>query len=233
MERVLIFGGTPESRSIARMMRQRGRQVVISVTTEYERTLLPVGMICNVGKLDADAMLTYIREVAPNRVIDATHPYAVAASANIAWCTRELGLPCERVQFENIEEAWRDAVEWCANPDEVVRAISRTEGNVLLGIGKEPLDTVGRLLDRTRLYPRVSATVDALADLHKAGFLQKNIIAMDGPFSKHLTMALFDEKDIAVVAVKDATNSTYLHEMVIPALERGMHVIMFGENKKG
>ncbi len=231
MERVLIFGGTPEGRSIARMMRQRGRQVAISVTTEYERSLLPVGMMCNVGKLDADAMRAYIREVAPNRVIDATHPYAVLASANIDLVTAELHIPCEHVQFPDDPEAWRKAVEWCATPEEIIRAISRTEGNVLLGIGREPVDTLGRVLDRSRLYPRVSASLEAVTNCHKAGFLQKNIIAMDGPFSRRLTMALFDEKNITVVAVKDATNSSYLNEMVIPALERGMHVIMFGENK--
>ena len=80
MERVLIFGNTPESRSAARMLRQRGRQVVISVTSEYARSLLPPGTMCHVGKLDADDMLRYVREVAPHRIVDATHPYAVVAS---------------------------------------------------------------------------------------------------------------------------------------------------------
>ncbi len=129
-----------------------------------------------------------------------------------------------------MEEAWRDCVEWCTTPADVVQAIQRTEGNVLLGIGKHPIETLGRVLDRARLYPRISATVEALTDCHKAGFPQQNIIAMDGPFSKALTMALFDEKCINVVAVKDPTNSSYLHEMVIPALERGIHVISYGVN---
>ncbi len=230
MERVLIFGATPEGRSRARMLRQRQRQVVVSVATEFEKEQLPVGINCHVGRLDREAMLAYIRQVAPNRVVDATHPYAVAASANIQDCCQALHIPCERIQFPPNDEAWRESVEWCATADQVVRAIQRTQGNVLLGIGKEPVDTVGRILNRERLYPRVIPTAKAVEDLQSAGFLQQNIIAMEGPFSKALTMALFDEKQISVVAVKDATNSTYLHEMVIPALERGMHVIMFGSN---
>ena len=84
MERVLIFGNTPESRSAARMLRQRGRQVVMSVTSEYARTLLPPGTLCYVGKLNGAGMLALIGEVAPHRVVDATHPYAVIASQNIS-----------------------------------------------------------------------------------------------------------------------------------------------------
>ena len=76
MEKVLIFGSTPESRDMARMLRRRGRQVVVSVVSECGHSLLPVGMVCHVGRLDAKAMLDFVRQEAPNRIVDATHPYA-------------------------------------------------------------------------------------------------------------------------------------------------------------
>ena len=41
-------------------------------------------------------------------------------------------------------------------------------------------------------------------------------------------MALFDDKKISGVVVRDATDKSYLHEMVVPALERGIHVVMYG-----
>ena len=229
MERVLIFGGTPESRQTARMLRQRGRQVVISVTTEYYRQLLPPGTLCHVGRLDAAAMLTYIREVNPHRVVDATHPYAVVASQNILRCCEQLGVPCERVHFANQENAWRDAMEWVATPEEVVRALRRETCNVLLGIGRDSLMDCGMRAEMSRLYPRIAPTPEAVAACLEIGFPPENIIAMQGPFSKALTMALFDETDIHAVVVRDATDSDYLHEMVIPALERGAHVIMYGQ----
>ncbi|MBQ8554578.1 MAG: precorrin-6A/cobalt-precorrin-6A reductase [Clostridia bacterium] len=227
MERYLIFGGTPESRETARMLRRRGKQVIISVTTEYARSLLPPGTLCHVGRLDADAMLQYIREVAPDRVVDATHPYAVVASQNILQCTQVLGIPCERVQFHNLDDAWRDAVEWVSSPEEVVYALRREPGNVLLGIGRDPLMDCGIRTEMPRLYPRVVPTPEAVDACLKMGFPQENIIAMTAPFSKTLTMALFDEKNITGVVVRDATDTNYLHEMVIPALERGAHVIMY------
>lgn len=227
MERVLIFGNTPESRQAARMFRQRGRQVIMSVTSEYARSLLPPGTPCHVGKLDGEAMLAYIREVNPNRIVDATHPYAVMASQNIQHAANELGIPCEQVHFEDAPDAWREAVEWVETPEEMLRALRRETCNVLLGIGRDEIHDYGRNLDMTRLYPRIAPIPHSVAECLRIGFPEENIIAMQAPFSKALTMALFDEKNIGAVVVRDATDSNYLHEMVIPALERGAHVIMY------
>lgn len=229
MERVLIFGNTPESREAARMLRQRGRQVVISVTSEYARSLLPAGTLCHVGKLDAAGMLDYIRQVNPHRIIDATHPYAIIASQNIRQAAAELGIPCEQAHFDNIEEAWREGVEWVYTPEEMIRAVQRESCNILLGIGRDVIRDFGMPVDMTRLFPRIAPIPQSVADCLKLGFPEENIIAMQAPFSKALTMALFDEKNIGAVVVRDATGSDYLHDMVIPALERGAHVIMFGK----
>ena len=228
MERVLIFGSTPESRSTARMLRQRGRQVVMSVTSEYARSLLPPGTMCHVGKLDEAGMLQLAREVAPHRIIDATHPYAVLASQNIRSAAAELGLPYEQVHFDNIENAWRDSVEWVDTHEALIGAIVREKGNMLLGIGRDPLLPIPLETDMTRLFPRITPTPEAVGACLALGYPQGNIIAMDGPFSRELTMALFDDKNITGVVVRDATDMSYLHEMVVPALERGVHVIMYG-----
>lgn len=228
MEKVLIFGNTPESRKAARMMRQRGRQVVMSVTSEYARSLLPPGTICYVGKLDAAGMLALVREVAPNRVVDASHPYAINAQENIHRAAEEMGLPWERVHFDNIEDAWRDSVEWVDTHEAIIAAIRREKGNMLLGIGRDPLLALPLDTDMSRLYPRITPTPEAVAACLELGYPRGNIIAMDGPFSRELTMALFDDKNITGVIVRDATDKSYLHEMVVPALERGVHVVMYG-----
>ena len=228
MERVLIFGNTPESRSTARMLRQRGRQVVMSVTSEYARSLLPPGTICYVGKLDREGMLALVREVAPHRIVDATHPYSVMAQENIRDTAETLGLPWERVHFENIENAWRDSVEWVDTHEAIITAIQREKGNMLLGIGRDPLLPIPLETDMSRLFPRITPTPEAVAACLALGYLRGNIIAMDGPFSRELTMALFDQKNITGVVVRDATDKSYLHEMVVPALERGIHVVMYG-----
>ena len=229
MEKVLIFGNTKEARDIARTLRRRGRQVMFSVVSEYARSQLPLGSLCHVGRLDGAEMLAFIREENPQRVVDATHPYAVLASQNIRQCCDALNIAYERVHFADIDNAWRDAVEWVDSHEALITAVQREKGNMLLGIGRDPLLQIPLDTDLNRLYPRITPTPEAVARCLELGYPQGNIIAMDGPFSKTLTMALFDDKKITSVVVRNATDKSYLHEMVVPALERGYHVIMYGK----
>lgn len=229
MERVLIFGNTKEARETAAMLRRRGRQIIFSVVSEYARSLLPLGTNCHVGRLAGEDMLTFIRQTNPHRVIDATHPYAVLASQNIRQCCEALNIAYERVHFADIDNAWRDAVEWVDTPEALVAAVLREKGNMLLGIGRDPVLPLPAEANPSRLYARITPSPESVAACLAAGFPKANIIAMDGPFSKTLTMALFDDKNITSVVVRDATDKSYLHEMVVPALERGYHVIMYGK----
>ena len=229
MEKVLIFGNTKEARDIAQTLRRRGRQVMFSVISEYARSQLPLGSLCHVGRLDGAEMLAFIREENPQRVVDATHPYAVLASQNIRQCCDALNIAYERVHFEDIENAWRDAVEWVDSHEKLIAAVQREKGNMLLGIGHDPIFPMPEANDLKRMYPRIAPIPESLQACLKVGFPPENIIAMEAPFSKTLTMALFDDKKITSVVVRDATDKSYLHEMVVPALERGYHVIMYGK----
>ncbi len=229
MEKVLIFGNTKEARDTARTLRRRGRQVMFSVVSEYAKSQLPLGTLCHVGRLDGEEMLAFIRENNPHRIIDATHPYAVLASQNIRQCCDALNIAYERVHFADIDNAWRDAVEWVDSHEALIAAVLREKGNMLLGIGRDPIFPMPEANDLSRLYPRITPSPEAVEACLRVGFPKQNIIAMDGPFSKTLTMALFDDKKITSVVVRDATDKSYLHEMVVPALERGYHVIMYGK----
>ena len=229
MEKVLIFGSTKEARDAATTLRRRGRQVMFSVVSEYAKSQLPLGTLCRVGRLDGAEMLAFIRETNPHRVVDACHPYAVLASQNIRQCCDALNIAYERVHFEDIENAWREAVEWVDTREKLIAAVLREKGNMLLGIGRDPVFPMPEKADLTRLYPRIAPIPESLEACLKVGFPPQNIIAMEAPFSKTLTMALFDDKKITSVVVRDATDKSYLHQMVVPALERGYHVIMYGK----
>ena len=229
MEKVLIFGNTKEARDIARTLRRRGRQVMFSVVSEYAKSQLPLGSLCHVGRLDGAKMLAFIREENPQRVVDATHPYAVLASQNIRQCCDALNIAYERVHFDDIDNAWRDAVEWVDSHEKLIAAVQREKGNMLLGIGRDPVFPMPEANDLKRMYPRIAPIPESLQACLDVGFPRENIIAMEAPFSKTLTMALFDDKKITSVVVRDATDKSYLHEMVVPALERGYHVIMYGK----
>ncbi len=225
MERVLIFGNTRESREMAQTLRRRGKQVVMCVTTEYARSLLPVGTVCHVARLNAENMMTFIRQVNPARVVDATHPYAQAATRNIQYCTKLLHIPCQQVAYENIDEAWREVVQVVSSPEEAVRVLLRSSGNALLNVAAEQLSAFADV-DPARLFARIPLTQEALDASTAAGIPLEHLIATQLSPTAPFTAALYELIHAETVVTGDVTVAGGLDTIILPALENGLHVVM-------
>ena len=155
MVQTVIFGGTAEGREIASCMQSEGADVLVSVTSEYARSLLPDGMPCHVGALNREDMLTFLRTQAPQRVIDATHPFARLATQNIRACCSALGIPCERIERPQMEGNWRKYVEAVPDTQAAVKELKHTGGSILLTTGSNTVGEYAAVLDRNRLWVRV------------------------------------------------------------------------------
>ena len=83
MDKLLIFGGTTEGRELAEFCVHSGIPAAVSVATAYGAALLPDGVEVLCGRLDAAQIGALLNERGFRLVIDATHPYAREASANI------------------------------------------------------------------------------------------------------------------------------------------------------
>lgn len=227
MEKVLIFGNTHESREAAQTMRRRGKQVIVCVTTEFAHMQLPVGTICHVGRFDREQMLTFIRQINPSKVIDATHSYALTAQENIRLATEQLSIPCQRAEIKNAREAWREAVQWMNTPAEAVAALSKLpEENILLAGDYHYLPHYVPLLNKEHLFCRITPTVKAMEMVHSLALPASHVVAACAPYSRAFNAAIFDMLDIDVLVMRDVAMDDCLAECVIPALERQMDVIM-------
>ncbi len=227
MEKVLIFGNTQKSRELAQTMRRRGKQVIVSVTSEFAKSKLPIGTYCQVGRFDEGQMLAYIQQVNPRRVIDATQPYAVTAQRSIQHACEMLNIEHQRVTFENEQEVWREVVQWVDNPAEAMAAIAAmNQENVLLAGDYRYLPHYVPFERKERLYCRIAPTPDAISLAYETGIPPQHIVAINGPYTKAFNSALFDMLNIDVLVMRDVLLGGGLAECVIPALERQMQVIM-------
>ena len=95
MSRLLVFGGTTESRTLL----ERGIPALCCVATDYGAKLLEGldNVTPLVGRLDAPAMEALFRREGITHVIDATHPYAVEVSRNIRAACAAAGIKLLRV----------------------------------------------------------------------------------------------------------------------------------------
>ncbi len=86
MKRVLIFGGTADGRALAERLSALPVDITVSVATDYGRDVLadlPARVRVVTGRLDETGMQRLFHECNPDFIIDATHPYAVAASLTV------------------------------------------------------------------------------------------------------------------------------------------------------
>ena len=197
--KILLFGGTGEGRELAEWMLSQGLGATVCVATEYGETLLPDGAQVHVGRLDAGTMESLMAG-GYTLVIDATHPYAVEVTKNIRAAAQAAGLPCLRLLRQSDRE---DGCQKAADMAAAADLLEGLPGNVLLTTGSKELDAFARPGLRERCCPRVLPMADSLERCLALGFPPKNIICMQGPFTKEMNLATLRQFHIRTLVTKD------------------------------
>ena len=224
--RVMIFGGTTEGREAAKAHIARGDEVIVCVTSAYAKSLLPVEAVVFDHAMDERQMAEAILRVAPDQLVDATHPFAEIASRNIALAAQSTGVPLLRIVREMSLGNWRAEVEWAADTQGAIEALLKTQGNILLTTGSKTLERYVRALPVSRIFARVLPTASVLSSCEALGLTPGQIVAMQGPFTQALNGAMYDQMKIRTLVSKDSGEVGGVTDKVLPALARGIHVIM-------
>ena len=228
MINTLIFGGTTEGRLAV----LKEPDAVVCVTTAYARSLLPPGTDCRVGRLDSAAMHDLMSSLRPRRVIDAAHPFAVIVHELIAQCCRDLEIPLIRMERPRDDGDWRSMVRSARDAREAALLAAETDGPIFLTTGSHTLSAYTERIPPERLFVRVLPTVESLTLCQAAGILPNHIIAMQGPFSRELNAALYDDLQIQTMVTKDSGAAGGLAAKVEPALARGIEIILIERPQK-
>lgn len=198
--RFVIFSGTTEGRALSRSLAGRGAQIDVCVATEYgreEQGAAP-GLTVHAGRMDEPAMTAFVRGA--DVCIDATHPYAAAATENIRRACAAAGVLYRRLLRE--ESALPPGSLTAPDAAGAAGLLAGTEGGILLTTGAKELAAFAGL-GGARLYPRVLPLHESLNACEAAGIPHRNILAMQGPFSRALNEALIRQYGIRWLVTKD------------------------------
>ncbi|HVV18177.1 MAG TPA: precorrin-6A/cobalt-precorrin-6A reductase, partial [Pseudonocardiaceae bacterium] len=91
--RVLLLGGTGEARRLADRLVADGVAVVSSLAGRVHTPLLPVGEVRVGGFGGAAGLADWLRAERVDAVVDATHPFAAAITANAARAAADAATP--------------------------------------------------------------------------------------------------------------------------------------------
>ena len=228
MKKVLIYAGTTEGRELAQELARERIYCDISVATEYGRQIMDEKIspyICILqGRMTAEQMRLKCENERYLAVVDATHPFATEVSVNILESLKGLDIPYFRLGREKIpgEEGERQAGErqtgeqqaeeqnymarkYFQNTAACVEALKKTEGKIFLTTGSKELSAFCREETiRKRLVVRVLPGMESLQECVRNGLEGRQIIAMQGPFSKEMNLAMIRQYQASVLVTKES-----------------------------
>ena len=226
-DKICLFAGTTEGRLLASLLKD-AVSLTVCVATEYGETVLEgiEGITARTGRMDESEMALFFAEEGFSRVIDATHPYAVIVTRNIASAAAKTGIPVMRILRDTDRDipnaVYLDSV--CAARDYLLQ----TEGNILLTTGaKELSDYTG--LDMDRVWARVLPLVSSLEACRAAGVPVSHIIAVQGPFSFEMNLAQIKMTGARYIVTKASGKNGGFAEKIRAAKAAGAIPVIIGE----
>lgn len=218
---ILLFGGTTEGRELSRQLAAEGAEVTVCVATDYgreEQGDFP-GVTVLTGRKDVPEMAQLLQN--QDLCIDATHPYAVAATENIRAACETAGTPYRRLLRDG--SAYQGVTVDSAQ--EAAAYLKTHPGRVLLATGAKELSAFA-VLGPERLYPRVLPSHEGIAACEAAGVPHRNIIAMQGPFTQALNEAVLRQFGILYLVTKDGGKAGGFAEKAAAAERVGAELIV-------
>lgn len=241
--KILVFAGTTEGRKVAEYLNQMNTDTCVSVATEYGGKLLDEYKNIHLlaGRMDEDEITRFLQEKEIELVVDATHPFAVLVTANIRRA-------CERAEvrylrclreaeecMEELEEAPQEdeKIIFVDSVSEAVKYLKNAEGNIFISTGSKELNLYTEIEGyRDCCYARVLSVWESVKKSIELGFEGAHLIAMQGPFSKELNVAMLRQTGAKYFVTKESGKTGGFEEKYEAAMETGTVLVVVGRPRE-
>lgn len=229
MYKICVFAGTTEGRELVEFLSSQPVAVTACVATEYGETLLPAAdnLTISAKRLPVKEITRMLSNARFDLVIDATHPYATSITESISTACHASGTEYLRL-LRDASEVSSDAV-YVAAVEEAVDFLNGTEGNILLTTGSKELGEFGKLAQfADRVYARVLPMEASLDACHAAGVKASHIIAVQGPFSEEMNLAMLRFVSASWLVTKDGGEAGGFDAKASAAHKAGVRMVVIG-----
>lgn len=226
----LVLAGTSDARELCERLKEAGHELVATVVTESAKESLgKSGIPVHVGRLSLEGFLSFIEEQGIHRIIDASHPFAEEAHRTAMEAAKRATIPYIRYERPGLVYDNHPLITVVNSYEEAALLAKERKGNIMLTTGSKTLEVFAKhLLDDPEIQVccRMLPRRDNMEKCEALGFTQKNIIAMQGPFSKELNGALFRHYQTTLMITKESGKVGSVDEKITAALEMGIPVIL-------
>ena len=198
---IWIVGGTKDSREIfEKLAEETGISILVSTATEYGGKLLEEYIEKNRNgkrelkvmseRLNEEQMKELILKENISLIVDASHPYAVNVSNSVIKVTDEMKVKYIRFERKILDYGTENVFQFKSLKELIVFLNKFENKNILSTLGSNSLVELRSIEEKNNLFIRILPTAASIQNAEKLGYLPKNIIAMQGPFSKEMNVAI-------------------------------------------
>ena len=231
MKEILIFAGTTEGRRLSERLLDFEIPHTVCVATEYGEICLKEHSLLNIhcGRMNQEEIRAFILDGKFSVVVDATHPYADVVTQNIKAAMTNLKIPYLRLKREISADSKYENIQYFKNHEDCVNALKRTDGNILLTTGSKDLNIYCSDEEiRKRLYVRILPGMESLKLCMDQKIAGKQILALQGPFTKEMNLAMIKQYQIHCLVTKASGMNGGYNEKIKAAEEMGIGVYVIG-----
>lgn len=219
-----IIGGTKDSRNFIENILESKKNIIVTTVSEYGKKLLEKYDISSMVKsMEEVEMLEFIEKNNIKRIFDFSHPYAVNVSKNAMKVSK-----CKSIKYYRFNRKTYDN-KGCNEFDRIeklIEFISNLNGNILSTLGSNSIEKFKDLKNLKNIYFRVLPTKKSIEKVENIGVLAKNIIGIQGPFTKEFNTFVYKAYKIKYLITKESGDIGGEKEKIESALENEVKVII-------
>lgn len=218
---IWIIGGTSETSLL--LTKIKGKiQYIVSVATYSGKEVLREENVV-VTRMNKEEMLEFIKNNQIDKVVDLSHPYAKEVSQNANEASRELGIDYIRYVRRGNEF---DGVTYVESLEECMEYLKTISGCVMFTTGMKNIKDFEKIKGQNRFVYRILPTTYSIKECVDNNIKMQDIIAMLGPFSEELNVAVFKEYEANYVVMKNSGQEGGTPEKVSACLKLGVAPII-------
>lgn len=228
---IWIAGGTSETRDFLRLFEDKSK-FIISVTSQAGLEFLPEGLNCRLLRLNLEEMIDFIGQENINLIVDLTHPFAKEASGNLKEASSSKGI--DYLRYLRPADVFSDFknIIFADSYEEGVDILREIEGNVLFTTGVKRARDFIKVQKSNRFVFRVLPRYESIRELEDLGVGIKDRVAMVGPFTKEMNLALINYFEIDYMLAKESGQGGGLEEKIEACIEAGIRLILIRRKKE-
>lgn len=226
---ILVLSGTRDGRKVVEQLTASGHKVIASVVSDYGARLLSTSDAAIAqGALSEEELASLLTDKNIKLIIDATHPYADKISTLARDLADRFRIKYLRYQRPGFPMPDSDLIHRGGDYREAAHLAVQMGDTIFLTTGSKTLKVFTDLAHQVgkRVIARVLPTTEVISYCRECGLTPADIIAMQGPFSKEMNIAMLRQTGAEVLVTKDSGDVGGTGDKISAALELKIPVVV-------